>query len=180
VEAAVHGLAEKYMVPELKKLCQDAYEIIVRQASQPLDKEDLIGSIRVIYNTTKSLDKLRHVAVWLVQDNLKARSPCPALEQLIRSEPDLAWDVATRGKALRWVWCASCAKRVRLLKMKCCCGMIGFCRETAACGVWKMLRCSRCGEEGSCQRDEPAIPNDVTGAQDAIFVDESMGEQIDA
>jgi hypothetical protein len=134
IEAAVYGLAEKYIVPEPKKLCRDAYRKTANRMFFTHAVDEHIASIRIIYNTTKPSDEMRDLVAWMMQCYRKAKPSFGAFQELIRSEADFASDIASKGMAKRWVWCVRCEKCVGLPIKSCVCGMMGVCHRSAVIG----------------------------------------------
>jgi hypothetical protein len=173
VEVAVHGLAEKYMIPKLKQLSREAYQMIVqRQAWCPQATQQFITSISTIYKTTRPSDPLREFVVWMTQREHWMRPSFSAFQELISSEGSFAWDLASKGMARPWVWCRDCGAALDLPREICQCGMMGYCVQSVVCGKWKMLACPVCGMIGQCQSEEPAVFRQAAQAPVVVVIED--------
>lgn len=160
VEAAVHGIAEKYVVPRLKELSAEAYQECMDAKWNkrcPETIAEFIRSIKIVYNTTKPSDRLRDFVVWQTQIDYLTTVHFRAFQELFTSNGDFAWDLVAKGKAKQWVWCNRCKGNVQLRHFEryCLCGMMGFCYESDVCGNWEKLMCTDCYKVGQCQSEPP-------------------------
>jgi hypothetical protein len=72
--------------------------------------DELIASIRIIYNTTKPSDEMKDLVVWMVQCYHQAKPIFGAFQAFVCSEADFAWDIASKGMAKTWVRYMRCEK----------------------------------------------------------------------
>ena len=166
VEATVHGLAEKYVVPRLKKLSIEAYQASAKiKVWSPQTIEQFTRSIKIVYSTTKPSDQLRDFVIWKTQIKYLTKPYFNAFQELFTSNGDFAWDLVTRCKSKTWVWCKVCEASVMLFQRDCMCGMMGFCQQSAVCGKWEDLMCTTCHTIGQCQSQPPISkqPAEVQG-----------------
>jgi hypothetical protein len=155
VELAVREMAEKYMVPKLDELSREACQMIVKRNWQSHQAtQQFIASIRTLYRTTKASDRLRDYVVYTTQSCHMKTPIFSAFQDLLRSEGDFAWDLASRGMAKSWVWCSTCEEVVDLPQELCQCGMMGYCVKSIVCGEWEKLTCPTCHSRGYCRSEE--------------------------
>jgi hypothetical protein len=84
-----------------------------------------------------------------------------AFRDLVKTEGDFAWDLASKGMAKSWVWYCCCEGVADLPRELCRCGMTGYCVKSVVCGKWKELTCITCDQKGHCQSKEPAMPEEA-------------------
>jgi hypothetical protein len=53
---------------------------------------------------------MKDFVVWMVQCYHQEKPTFGAFQELVRSEADFAWDIASKGMAKTWVWCMRCEK----------------------------------------------------------------------
>jgi hypothetical protein len=148
VEAAVHGLAEKYIVPELKNLSATAYCSLLRTGKCGYGSVDHIESVSIIYQTTKETDILRRFSMGIAHLTRDAGNSMKPYEDLIRSCPDFAWEfVSTKPIPIK-AWCTRCKSALDRRPQLCRLTMMALCHLTPACGKLNLETCPVCLVQG--------------------------------
>jgi len=173
VELAVREMAEKYMVLKLDLLSREAYQMIVKENWQSHQAtQQFIASIRTIYRTTKASDRLRGYVVYTTQSCHRTTPSFSAFQDLVESEREFAWDLASKGMAKSWIWCYYYMEAVDVPREICQCGMMGYCAKSAVCGKWKELTCPSCEMKGVCASEEPAKPEEAAQTSGVVLTED--------
>lgn len=122
--AQMYGIAEKYVIRELKDLSVSRFLAEIEKTSM----SNLLALIDIIYDSTLESDNLlRKWVVWRIQVSKKSVDESNILVTLVHKQHDFAQDLITKYAARNFVWCPDCQTYVDLVQ--CRCGWSGLCGE---------------------------------------------------
>ncbi len=171
VHAKVHGLSQKYDIPDLTRVSCERFvewvahliEIDSTLTACPEDGRYLVDVIKIVYGSQQASDLiLREAAVYLarkyarsIQDNAEEKDVqrnILAFKEVCSSVDNFAWDMMTLNFENARFACAYCEHEFVIPKnqwkaAKCRCGRRGICGK---CAPISQIECPSCLQRGAC------------------------------